>query len=205
MDNSFKNFNGITNYGINLTEEDINRLKPRCWLNDNIINYYLHLLISNSKIQSLNFESYFYTSLDQRRFLSVDNWYKRTNIFSYDLIYIPININTNHWILATIENFKCKVTVYDSFKNNQSRVLNNIKYYLNAKYLQFFGVQLTNHWEFVQEYDLPLQKNTYDCGVFVCKIAHLKSLKYDYMDFLARDMDYYRKNILLSILSSKIF
>lgn len=103
---------------------------------------------------------------------------------------MPININNSHWILATVENFKCKVTLYDNFKNNQSRVLDNIKSHLNAKYLQFFWSQLTNHWQFVHEYNLPLQKNTYDCGVFVCKIAHNKSLKYEHMDFLARDMDY---------------
>ena len=205
LQNCFKNFTNFTNFGIELSKTDIERLKPRCWLNDNLVNYYLHLLSSSTSRKSMNFESYFYSSLIQRGHYSMINWFKNVNIFEFDIVYIPININNNHWILATIESFKCKVTVYDSFKSNQSNVLTNLHSYINMKYNQYYKVNLTNHWCFTQEYNIPLQKNTYDCGVFLCKIAQIKSLNSDCFNFFARDMDYYRKNVLLSILTSKIY
>lgn len=113
---TFSNFSSITNFNIELTKNDIDRLKPERWLNDNIINYYLHLLIWYNRVNSFNFESYFYQTLSIRGCTSVYNYFKNVNIFNYELILIPINVNVNqssnnqagnHWILATVENFKC--------------------------------------------------------------------------------------------------
>ena len=73
------------------------------------------------------------------------------------------------------------------------------------KYNQLYKANLTSHWCFNQDFNIPMQKNTYDCGVFLCKIAQIKSLKSESFNFFARDMDYYRKNVLLSFLTNKIF
>ena len=107
------------------------------------------------------------------------------------LKFIPSSYNNNHWILVTIENFKCKVTLYDSFNVKQEQILNNLKQYLDLKYQELFVIPLTNHWSFDQDLNIPLQKNTYDCGIFLCKIAHLKSLSIEIFNFLARDMEFY--------------
>ncbi|CAF0925869.1 unnamed protein product, partial [Brachionus calyciflorus] len=203
VDQTFQNFTAISNFGINLTSVDMDRLKPRTWLNDNLINYYLHLLVWYNKINAFNFESYFYSTLSTRGCLNVKNWFRGVNIFQFDLILIPINMG-NHWILATIENFKCKVTVYDSFKHNQNSVLDNLRFYLEMKYREQYNVSLTPHRVFYQEQNIPLQTNTYDCGVFLCKFAYTKSLNSNSFNFLAREMDYYRKNILISIVLNKI-
>ncbi|CAF1083575.1 unnamed protein product [Brachionus calyciflorus] len=66
LQNCFEKFTKFTHFGIELTKNDIERLKPKCWLNDNLVNYYLHLLSSSTRSRSMNFESYFYSSLIQR-------------------------------------------------------------------------------------------------------------------------------------------
>jgi sentrin-specific protease 1 len=199
---TFRNFTSTTNFNIQLTKNDIDRLKPHCWLNDNIVNYYLYLLIWYNRVNAMNFESYFYQSLALRGCSSVYNYFKNVNIFNYELIFVPINIYIgdstdnqpgNHWILAPIEIFRCKVTVYDSYHLDQSRVLNHLKEYLNMKYLQFYGVPLTDHWVFTQEFEIPLQRNSSDCGVFSCKIAHHKALGSYSFYFLAKEMAYFVK------------
>ena len=134
----------------------------------------------------------------------VKKLFKNINIFNFEIIFIPINYNNNHWILVTIENFKCKVTLYDSFNVKQEQILNNLKQYLDLKYQELFVIPLTYHWSFDQDLNIPLQKNTYDCVIFLCKIAHLKSLRIEIFNFLARDMEFYRKNVLFSILLNKI-
>lgn len=204
VETALAKFTGLNNFGITILKNDIDRLNPRCWLNDNIINYYLHLLVANTLSSGFVFETFFYSSLMRNGITGVQNWYKNINIFQFEIIYIPININNNHWILVTVENMKCKVTIYDSFHQNQDLVLSQLKNFLTMKYMQLYGVQLTSHWCFVQEYEIPVQRNTYDCGVFICKIAQCKSLNLNSFDFMARDMDFYRKNILHSILLNKI-
>ncbi|RNA41232.1 hypothetical protein BpHYR1_034599 [Brachionus plicatilis] len=82
--------------------------------------------------------------------------------------------------------------------DDQSNVLSIIREFLDQKYIQKYGVHLTSHWKFQQEFNIPTQKNSYDCSVFLCKIAHHKSLNSDSFDFLAKDMGFYRNNIFQS-------
>ncbi|RNA41846.1 cysteine ase [Brachionus plicatilis] len=135
-----------------------------------------------------------FTEINGFGYASVINWWKNCNLFEYDLIYAPVNVDNKHWILVSIESFKCLVTVYDSLMDDQSNVLSIIREFLDQKYIQKYGVHLTSHWKFQQEFNIPTQKNSYHCGVFLCKIAHHKSLNSDSFDFLAKDMGFYRNN-----------
>ncbi|CAF0720222.1 unnamed protein product [Brachionus calyciflorus] len=110
----FESFVPINNFNINLKQEDINRLKPKIWLNDKLIDYFLNLLAKHSYKKIFVFNTFFYFKLHRDGPNSVKTWVKE-NIFLYELAFLPININSNHWILCAIESQKCKVTIYDSY------------------------------------------------------------------------------------------
>ncbi|RNA30864.1 sentrin-specific protease 1-like [Brachionus plicatilis] len=151
VENAFKNFTEINGFGIKLLKSDISRLKPKCWLNDNIVNYFLHLLTLHTTRKSFNCQTYLYSFIIEKGYASVINWWKNCNLFEYDLIYAPVNVDNKHWILVSIESFKCLVTVYDSLMDDQSNVLSIIREFLDQKYIQKYGVHLTSQktWDFI--------------------------------------------------------
>ncbi|CAF0821990.1 unnamed protein product [Brachionus calyciflorus] len=65
---------------------------------------------------------------------SVLHWDKKENIFIYDMAMIPININNNHWILCSIDNRLCKVSIYDSFVKEYPDLIKNLREFLSLKY-----------------------------------------------------------------------
>ncbi|CAF0995559.1 unnamed protein product [Brachionus calyciflorus] len=87
---------------------------------------------------------------------SVKTWVKE-NIFLYELAFLPININSNHWILCAIESLKCKVTIYDSYLEEYDKLLKNINEFLNFEYSKYYGINLTSHWSISNRNDLPVQ------------------------------------------------
>ncbi|CAF1117201.1 unnamed protein product, partial [Brachionus calyciflorus] len=202
---AFDNFATIQRFNITLEKSDINRLKPGIWLNDNIVNFYFNLLKTHSKKKLFVFDSFFYYRLQQNGPKSVLHWYKNENIFAYEMVLVPINVNNNHWILCSIDNLKCTVEVYDSFQEEYTNLIPNIKAYLNLKYTQYFNLELTFHWVFSYANNIPTQTNTYDCGVFMCKFAEFLSKGSKLFTFLSKDIDFYRKNILLSILNDYVY
>ncbi|PVU90776.1 hypothetical protein BB561_004720 [Smittium simulii] len=54
------------------------------------------------------------------------------------------------------------------------------------------------------ESDIPVQKNGYDCGVFTAVFAEHASRGAEFI-FSQQDMKYYRKKIMLEILSNQIY
>ncbi|RNA34697.1 hypothetical protein BpHYR1_018457 [Brachionus plicatilis] len=67
--------------------------------------------------------------------------------------------------------------IFQSYLNSSHWILQSKIYYFASnsripKYKQCNGVDLTSHWQFLKDFNNPQQKNTYDCGVFLCKIAH---------------------------------
>ncbi|CAB4389462.1 unnamed protein product [Rhizophagus irregularis] len=74
------------------------------WLSSDHINAYLSYL--NSKFHRVfSLTTFFYTRLTEiggYKYSSIEHWTKRIEIFQKDIIFIPININESHWILAAI-------------------------------------------------------------------------------------------------------
>ncbi|GBB90974.1 hypothetical protein RclHR1_18040003 [Rhizophagus clarus] len=74
------------------------------WLSSDHINAYLSYL--NTKFHNIfSLTSFFYTRLTEiggYKYSSIEHWTKRIEIFQKDIIFVPININESHWILAAI-------------------------------------------------------------------------------------------------------
>ncbi|CAI5714838.1 unnamed protein product [Peronospora farinosa] len=110
-----------TNDIVTIVRHDVSRLKPRRYLNDNIIDYYFKRMIlqtfqNNKLVQEkvLFLSSHFYSRLRagmgsttsermEAGYKNVSTWLARSNLFSRSIIFIPINKDF-HWSLAVIVN-----------------------------------------------------------------------------------------------------
>ncbi|XP_037925674.1 sentrin-specific protease 1-like [Hermetia illucens] len=97
-----------TTFNLNITKKDINTLTNNNWLNDQIINFYLNLIAEDNtnkpnlpKIHIMNF--FFVPMLKTLGYNTVKRWTRKIDIFTNNLIIIPVHKNNNHWTLATID------------------------------------------------------------------------------------------------------
>lgn len=126
--------------GCIITEEDLIRLRPGVWLNDEIVNAYLELVAKRMdevrgegkngfkengrkgaklpKLKMMN--SFFYSRLVSYNraqqcsvydYTRVRRWTRRFDAFSYDMLIIPINQQNTHWTLGVV-NFRDKCVMH---------------------------------------------------------------------------------------------
>ena len=179
--------------GANCEARDIRKLRPRQWINDEIVTFYT-VLINN---RSLAYEKHPEEFPDQERFLrvhcfnsffmgkydkdgydGVKRWSKKTDLLQKDVIIFPINIKNAHWTCAAI-NLRCKRFEYfDSMSNPNQSVLANLRDYIVNEALAKKKITLdVSDWPDCFYEDIPQQNNSFDCGIFVCQ----------FMDCLSRD------------------
>jgi len=115
-----------------------------------------------------------------------------------DKVVVPIHLG-NHWCLAVI-NFKQKrFEYYDSLGSSNDSCLKTLKKYLLDESMdkRKNPIDLSD-WEDYQPKDIPLQKNGYDCGVFMCKYADCTSAGRPFL-FKQLHMPYFRQLMILEI------
>lgn len=91
---------------IQITLDDLECLKPRKYINDKIINFYLKFmhktLLNHEQQQKVHiFDSFFADALDHMDDERAVRWLRRVNIFEKDFLLIPVNID-EHWFLMII-------------------------------------------------------------------------------------------------------
>lgn len=122
----------INSFGAGITRKDIQTLKGLNWLNDEIINFYMNLICERSqKENSLRkcyaFTTFFYPKLLKDGYNSLKRWTRKIDIFSYDLILVPIHLGL-HWTLAAVD-FTCnEIRYYDSMNGYNNECLKAIRY-----------------------------------------------------------------------------
>ena len=116
-------------FNIDIRRKDIHTLRGLNWLNDEIINFYMSLIAERSKQADLKihtFTTFFYPKLLKDGYQSLKRWTRKIDVFSYDLILIPIHLGL-HWTLAIID-FTCKeIRYYDSMNGNNYECLKALK------------------------------------------------------------------------------
>jgi Ulp1 family protease len=106
-------------FNIQITREDIRTLKDKNKLNDNIIDFYMHLIAQQRTcIKIHTFSTFFYQSLLKNNCEIMKSWTKKLDIFSFDLIFLPINWDNIHWTLAVINLKRKEIIHYDSLNKD---------------------------------------------------------------------------------------
>jgi len=146
---------------VTLTMNDVSRLQPGVYLNDNLLDFYLQYLYREKWDESLRQKVYLYNTFffkkwigvkqlngevnldfDLRRYCKVKNWTKSVDIFSKDFLVVPVNYEL-HWSLGIVcfpgavlddsktANRRCCILGFDSLSTFRRAHFNEIKRYLN--------------------------------------------------------------------------
>lgn len=163
------------NLDTSLTRNDLRRLCGHQWLNDHIIDFYMSLIVKRSKQKNFPsafaFTTFFYPKLLSGGHAAVERWTKKVDIFSYDLILVPV-YKRKHWCLAVIDFRVKEIKYYDSVRGNNDACLLALKEYLKSESLAKKNVSFNVEcWVFENVKSIPRQKNRSDCGVFILKYA----------------------------------
>ncbi|KAG9314631.1 cysteine proteinase [Chiua virens] len=215
-------------------DKDLSRLLPCQWLNDELINFYGAMILerseackenpaTNGRKNPLNvhyFNTFFWSKLQGEGYerARLAKWTKKFDIFSKDVVLIPINHNNSHWTGAAINFRRKRIESYDSMNLDRHHVFKSLRQYLdlecqNKKKRPFDFTGWVNHCPDVSrvpcahyprilmslQQDTPQQENGYDCGVFTCQFVEALSRGEETFNFSQRDMPYLRRRMIWEI------
>ncbi|KAI5948828.1 hypothetical protein KGF57_005226 [Candida theae] len=196
----------ITRYNIDLTFADLQTLKDGRWLNDNVIDFYLNMVMKQNPKKIFIWTTHFYSTLASRGYNGVARWAKRKKIdlFTMDRVIVPINISNTHWALAVIDNVAKTITYYDSLTFGQSgnpEAVENLQMYMDheAQRLNCDAVQ----YKLIPYIEAPQQQNGSDCGVFTC-IAARYLAQGEKFNYSQNDMKMIRRRMTYEIMNDEL-
>lgn len=175
------------------------------YLNDEVINKYMDLIIERSPDIVYAFNTFFYLALSDKGYPHVCRWTKKVDIFTKKKIFIPIHLEEeNHWCLAYIDFEEKAIKYYDSLGGRNFKCLKLLLQYLIMEHDDKKGKEfLPGGWSLMNMKTCPKQLNDWDCGVFVCTFAEHLARGVP-LDFSQKDMDKFRKQIVLEINKNKL-
>ncbi|KAI8911836.1 hypothetical protein EDD86DRAFT_264628 [Gorgonomyces haynaldii] len=199
----------VSAFNVDICKHDIWTLKPGCWLNDEIINFYGELIRKRYLDQPDKypkvwvFNTFFYGRL-QQGYSNVRRWTKKANdIFTYDYVIVPVHLG-NHWVCAVMNIKDKRIEYMDSLLGRNPQCQKLLLDYLKQECLDKRKQELdTSDWTMYTPKPTPNQENSFDCGVFTCMFMEFRSRGQD-LTFSQSDMPYLRQRICLEILETKL-
>ncbi|XP_033899653.2 sentrin-specific protease 2 isoform X2 [Acipenser ruthenus] len=198
-----------SSFKLRITRRDLSTLTPQSWLNDEVINFYMNLLVARSEREGCwrvyAFSTFFIPKLRAGGYQAVRRWTKGVDLFEKDLILVPVHQGV-HWCLAVID-FRTKtVKYYDSMGQRNEGVCRILLHYLKEEFKSKKSKDLeVSKWTVTsaKSNEIPQQMNGSDCGVFACKYADYIA-RAKPMTFTQHHMPYFRKRMIWEILSQKL-
>ncbi|XP_037488753.1 ubiquitin-like-specific protease 1A [Triticum dicoccoides] len=197
---------------IEITKEKLWCLRPRGWLNDEVINLYLELLKERAErepnrfLKCHFFNTFFYKKLACGKtgydYQSVRRW-TTPNKLGYRLaecekIFIPVHRDV-HWCLAIIDMKEETFHYLDSLGGKDSAVLRILARYIVDELKDKNDIEIdTSSWREVSVH-IPLQHNGWDCGMFMLKFIDFYSRGL-ILSFSQEHMEYFRRRTAKEIL-----
>ncbi|XP_071990840.1 sentrin-specific protease 1 isoform X2 [Engystomops pustulosus] len=196
-------------FRLTISRKDIMTLNSLNWLNDEIINFYMNLLMERSKRKGLPkvhaFNTFFFPKLKSAGFQAVKRWTKKVDVFNVDVLLVPIHLGV-HWCLAVVDFRKKTITYYDSMGGHNNEACRILLQYLKQESQDKKGVSFdTNGWTLSSKKsnEVPQQMNGSDCGMFACKYADYIT-KDKAITFTQSHMPYFRKRMVWEIIHQKL-
>ncbi|KAF0036276.1 hypothetical protein F2P81_011588 [Scophthalmus maximus] len=196
-------------FGLRLTRKDLYTLSNLNWLNDEVINFYMNLLVERSKdpnLPSVNtFNTFFYPKLGRSGYSAVRRWTKKTDIFSKDILLVPVHLGV-HWCLSVVDFRKKAIMYFDSMGGNNDEACRILFDYLQQESRDKKGKELdTSGWTLHSKKpsEIPQQMNGSDCGMFTCKYADYIT-KDKPITFTQKHMPYFRRRMVWEIVNHKL-
>lgn len=196
-------------FRLTITRKDLQTLSHLNWLNDEVINFYMNLLVERSKRPDLpsayTFNTFFFPKLRSAGFSAVRRWTKKVDIFSHDILLVPVHLGV-HWCLSVVDFRKRSIFYFDSMGGKDDEACRTLLKYLKQESEDKRGVQFdTSDWilHSKKTNEIPQQMNGSDCGMFTCKYAEYIT-KDRPITFTQKHMPYFRKRMVWEILNRKL-
>ncbi|XP_076461373.1 uncharacterized protein LOC143293902 isoform X2 [Babylonia areolata] len=194
-------------FRLQLTRADIATLRGLNWLNDEVINFYMNMLMERGEqdghSKTYAFNTFFYPKLLQGGHSAVKRWTRKVDVFAHRYLIVPVHLGV-HWCLCMVFVKDKKICYYDSMGGQNSQCLNAVRQYLADESQQKRSIALDlSEWtaEIVKE--IPQQMNGSDCGMFTCMYAETLT-RGENITFTQKDMPYFRKRMVYEILKKKL-
>ena len=173
-----------------IKKSSLDRLDGIRYLNEDLIDAYLNILASK-KDGVVAVSTRFYPKVKNTIFDALRRA-ENTNLFSFSTILVPIHKGGAHWCLAVVEMNVNKIFYFDSLRRPNEECVDNLESF-------FFSLRGIQHVEKINDQDMPMQINEYDCGVYVCKYAqvYVQNLS---IKFTPEDITKFRQEIKNDIL-----
>ncbi|KAJ1830184.1 SUMO1 sentrin specific peptidase 1 [Coemansia sp. RSA 2711] len=159
-----------------VSARDMSTLGDGQWLNDEVINFYMQLLIDRSQRTPTlprvhAFNTFFYSTLNDNGYARVRRWTRRVKLFEMDLVVVPVHLGV-HWCCAIIDFRKRTIFYYDALLGDNPKCLRTLLNYLHEESKDKLAVAFDESgWTLACPKDIPRQRNGYDCGVFAVMFA----------------------------------
>ncbi|KAM9341339.1 sentrin-specific protease 2 [Symphorus nematophorus] len=203
-------------FKLRITQRDLATLQEGGWLNDEVINFYLSLVMERcsgeaAALKVYSFSTFFFPKLcgggggQAGGHAAVKRWTKAVDLFLYDLILVPLHLGI-HWAMAVIDFRSKTVRSYDSMGQRHDDICSLLLLYLKEEHKVKKGRELdSTKWTVgsSRATEIPQQKNDSDCGVFACKYADYIA-KGRPLTFKQCHMPLFRKLMIWEILNQKL-
>ncbi|XP_075616842.1 sentrin-specific protease 2 isoform X1 [Balearica regulorum gibbericeps] len=196
-------------FKLKVTREDIQTLMNLCWLNDEVINFYMALLVERNKKEGYPavyaFSTFFYPKLVSGGYKAVRRWTRGVDLFKQDLILVPIHLRV-HWALVVIDVTKKTIKYFDSMGQKGNKICEILFQYLQEESREKRNLELTFlEWTLrsMEPHEIPQQLNGSDCGVFMCKYADCISRDKP-ITFTQNHMPYFRRKMVWEIIHQQL-
>ncbi len=160
-------------------------LKPREWLNCEVMDAYMELLqIRNNQNggKFMFFPTHFYglvvPSTDAYNFKSGLPYVYKKNVFDMDVLVIPMNQGKVHWVMVVVNIKEKRIEFYDPLQPRRtiypemSMMQKWFGELAALRSLKTLGIQ---DWDSQMMTNFPKQKDNYNCGVYVIHFAEFLS------------------------------
>lgn len=197
-----------TGFKLTVTRKDMETLGGLNWLNDEVINFYMNMLMERGRTEPglpsvYAFNTFFYPKLLASGYSAIKRWTRRVDIFSYDLILVPVHLGV-HWCLAVIDFRHNTIRYYDSMGGRNSKCLEALRKYLQEESRDKKQKELDmSNWTYETVQDIPHQMNGSDCGMFALKYAEYITRDAK-ITFEQLNMPYFRRRMVYEILTNKL-
>ena len=194
---------------MNLTRADYRTIQGKRYLNDKIIDSYIHLIQERSEASPdlptvYGLTTFFYTQLStfglEEGSRRTQDWIK-DDLRRKDWIFCPIHRH-DHWTLIAIEIPTKTIHYLDSIvgSRNKSPAPGLFLRYMEA-YFRKLGEEV--RFKIRIRKDAPTQQNGVDCGVFLCQYAERMSRRGAF-NFKQGDMPMARKRMTEELLNGRL-
>ncbi|THC97195.1 hypothetical protein EYZ11_003304 [Aspergillus tanneri] len=196
-----------------LTKKDLATCyTPAAWLNDEVINSYLALIVDYLRRTNGNagrhdkprfhaFNSFFFSNLRDKGYQSVRRWASRAKIggeslLDVDTVFIPVH-NSSHWTLIVVQPSQRTIEHFDSLGSLSLRHVGVVKEWLKSELGPLYQEE---EWTVLPS-NSPQQDNGSDCGAFLLSTAKAVAIGLEPLSYCAADIGLLRRKIVAELMA----